>query len=117
MVVKVVVFRQSVCIRAKVFFFWPKWLYSVKIGCIWAKVVVFGQSGFNRVKIVVFGKNSLESGKLLYSRKSGCNRAKMDVFKQKQKFDQFFGKEVVVFVKSGYSKVGQSCIRVKVVVF
>ena len=49
------VIGQSGCIRAN-------WCYSgksgeiiAKIGCIWAKVVVFGQSGCVRAKVVVFG--------------------------------------------------------------
>ena len=46
---KVVVFVQSACIRAK-------WLYSGKVfvfrqgGCIWAKVVVFGEKQLSSAK-------------------------------------------------------------------
>ena len=43
--------RKSVCIGAK-------WLHSSKIGCIQAKVFVFGQSG-------IFGKKWLYSGKMV----------------------------------------------------
>ena len=49
--------------------FGQKWLYSGKIGCIRAKVVLFGQSGFIR-------DIWLYSGKLVYSGKSGCIQAK-----------------------------------------
>ena len=42
---KVIVFRQSGCIRAKVVVLGLKWLYSGKSSCIRAKFVVFGKSG------------------------------------------------------------------------
>ena len=47
------------------------WLYSGKISCIPAKVVLFGQSGcflkngFSRTKVVVFRQKWLYSGKVV----------------------------------------------------
>ena len=56
---------------------WAKFVLFRKVGCNWAKIVVFGQkwlysgkSGFIRAKVVVF-------------RESGCIRAKAVVFEQK----------------------------------
>ena len=46
--------------------FGQKWLYSCKIGCIRAKVVVFGKDGCLTAKVVVFEQ------KWLYSGKNGC---------------------------------------------
>ena len=61
-VAKVVVFGQSGCNRAKLFFFCgkvvvigQKWLCSNKIYCIRSKWLYMGKSGFNRAKVVVFG--------------------------------------------------------------
>ena len=48
-------------------------LYSGKSGCIWAKVVVFGQKWLYSGKVVVFGQ------KLLYSGKNGCIQEKVVV--------------------------------------
>ena len=60
---------------------------SCKGGCIWAKVVVFGQNSCIRAKWLYSGQKWLYSGKVvvfgqkwLYSGKSGCNRAKVVVF-------------------------------------
>ena len=43
---KVVVFRQSSCIWAKVVVIGQRWIYSAKSGSTRAKVVVFGQKWF-----------------------------------------------------------------------
>ena len=66
-----VVFWQDGCIRekncsirAKVVVFEQKWFYSGKIGCIG-------------------GKRGCIWAKLFYSDKSGCNRAKVVVFRTK----------------------------------
>ena len=69
-----VVFGQSGCDRKNVVAFGKKWLYSDKSGyilakdvvfgqscCIWAKVVVIGQS-FYSGRVVVFGQKLLQSG-------------------------------------------------------
>ena len=60
-----------------------KWLYSGKIVCNQAKVVLFRQSGFIRAKVVVFrqigcirAKVVVFGQKLLFSCRSGCIRAK-----------------------------------------
>ena len=50
-----VVFVQSGCIWAKVVEFGQKWLNSGKSGCIRKKVVVFGQKWFYSGKVVLFG--------------------------------------------------------------
>ena len=42
--------------------FGQKWLYSGKMGCIRAKVVVFAQSICIRPKVLVFGQKCLYSG-------------------------------------------------------
>ena len=47
--------------------FRQKWFYSIKSGCIRAKVVVFGQTGCIWAKLVVF-------------QQSGCIRANFVVF-------------------------------------
>ena len=60
---KVVVFGQSGCILGK-------------SGCIWANLVVFGQS-CSRAKMDVIGQ------KWFYSGKSGCNWAKVVLFGKK----------------------------------
>ena len=58
-----VVFGQSDCIRAKVVLFGKmvvfgkKWLYSGKSGCIRQKVDLVFQSGCIWAKIVKFGQN------------------------------------------------------------
>ena len=57
--------------------FGQKWLFSDKVGCIQAKVVVFGQSSSIRAKVFVFGQ------KWLYLGKGGCIQAKMAVLGQK----------------------------------
>ena len=49
-------------------------MYSGKSGCIWAKVVLVGQNGFN------LEKNCFNRAKWLYSGKSGCYRAKVVEF-------------------------------------
>ena len=79
-----------------------KWLYLVKVvvfglerfysgkkTCIWAKVVVFVQSGCNPAKVVVFvqkwmysGKRDFIQAKLLCSGKGGSIRAKVIVFRK-----------------------------------
>ena len=64
-----VVFGQSGCISAMLF-------HSGKIGCNWAKVVVFGQklysvkSGSIGAKDVLYGQNGCIWAKLFYSGKS-----------------------------------------------
>ena len=89
---KVVVFRQSGCIRAK-------WFYSVKVGftgqsgCIWAKVVTLRQ-------IIVLRQNWLYSANWFFLGKCGCIRAKQ----------LYSGKVVVNFGKSG-------CFSAKLVIF
>ena len=56
-----VVFGQIGSIWAKCFHFGKTWLYLSKIGCIWTnwfylgKLVVFGQIGCIRAKLVVWG--------------------------------------------------------------
>ena len=40
-------------------FIGQKWLYSVKVVCVRAKVVVFGKSGCTWAKVVVFGQTLL----------------------------------------------------------
>ena len=52
-----VVFRPIGCIRAKVVVFGQKWLYSGKSDCVRAKVVVSGKSGVILPKVVVFGES------------------------------------------------------------
>ena len=75
-----VVLGQSGCIRAKVFVFGQKWLYSWKVavfgqsGCIRAKVVVFVKIGCIRAKVVVVRQ------KWLFSGKRGCILAKVVLF-------------------------------------
>ena len=56
-------------------------------------MVVLGQNGFYRKRVVVFGLSVCIRPKLLYSWKSGCNWAKMDVFGQ----NGCIRAEVVVF--------------------
>ena len=63
---KVVVIRQSGCIRAKVVVFGKKLLYSGKSGCVHAKWLYLG-------KVVVFGQ------RLFYLGKSACIVAKLFV--------------------------------------
>ena len=55
--------------------FGQKPLYSGKSDCIRVKLVVIGQSGCIREKLVVFGQSACIR-EMLYSGKSGCNRAK-----------------------------------------
>ena len=106
---KVVLFGQGDCNRAKVVVLVQKWLYLQKLvvigqsGCIRSKVVVFGQKWLclgkccciraRRLclgKVVLFVQGGYIRASWLYSRKSGCNRAKFgciwakeDVFGQK----------------------------------
>ena len=65
---KVVVFRQSNCVRVK-------WLYS-------GKVVVFGQKRFYSGKVVVFGQSGCIRGRWLYLSENGCIWAEVVVFGQ-----------------------------------
>ena len=69
-------------------------------------MALFRQSCCIRAKNVVFGQKVLYSGKWLYSCKGGCNRAKINVFRQ----SGCNRAKVVVFDQSG-------CIRAKVDVF
>ena len=43
--------------------FGQNWLYSGKSCCMWAKLLYSGKSGFNRAKVLVFGETWLYSGK------------------------------------------------------
>ena len=51
------------CIRAKVVVLRQKWMYSGKCGCIRAKLLFFGKKWLYSVKVVVFGQMWLYSGK------------------------------------------------------
>ena len=66
----------------------------VQSGCIWVKVVVFGQKWLNSGKLVVSGQIGCVRERWLYLGKSGCYRAKVVVF----------GIKVVVFGQIGCSR-------------
>ena len=85
---KLVVFRQSGCIRIS-------WWYLGKSGYIRANKDVFRQKGF------FFGHKPLNSGKLVVFAQSGCVRAEVVVFGQKRLLS---GKTGCIRDKSG-------CIR------
>ena len=72
-----VVFRQGGCIWAKVVVFGQKWLFSLKSRCIRANWLYSVKRGCIRAKMVVFGQ------KWLYSGRSGCTRKKLVVSGEK----------------------------------
>ena len=82
-----------------------------QISCIWEKSVVLGQIVFIWAKFVLFGK--LQSGstpvKWLYSGKSCCLWAKVDVFVQKWLYSDKSGCVRAKWLNSDKS----SCIRAK----
>ena len=115
---KVVVFGKIGCNRAKWLYsvkvveLGQKWLYSGKLCCILANVVVFGPKRFYPGKLVVFrqlvvfAQGRCIRAPRLYSDKSGCIRAKGDVF----------GKIGAIRTNCLYS-VKSGCNRAKAVLF
>ena len=71
-----VVIGQNFFIRAEVAVFVQKWLHSGNKCCIWAKVVVFGQSGCIRAKMVVFGQSGGIRAQVVVFGQSCCIRTK-----------------------------------------
>ena len=113
-----VVIGQSGFIRANVVVFGQKWLCLGKCCCIRARRLSLG-------KVVVFVQGGYIRASWLYSRKSGCNKAKVVVFGQKRLYSGKSGcnrTKVVVSGQNGYIRsetvlFGQSgCVRSIVVV-
>ena len=81
-----------------------KGLYWGRNGCIRAKLLCSGKSGFIQAIADVFGKAVVLRQKLLYSSKNGCIRTKFALFGQngciRQKWLYSF--KVVVFGQGGY---------------
>ena len=77
--------------------FWgQKWLYSIRSGCFWAKVVVYkhsivilaevvdsGESDCIWAKVVVFGQKWLNSCKVVVFGQKWLYSSKVVVFRQK----------------------------------
>ena len=102
-----IVFGQSGFIRIN-------WLYSGKSGCIWAKVVLFGQKWFYS------GKRGCIRAKVVLIGQSQCILANVVVFRVKWLYlgeSESIWAKVVDLGKKMFSSDKGGSIRAKVVVF